>query len=84
LGGEARPNTPKQSLDAFHAPPEPGMPLEAPPGMGRAYALWQTTRDYGMAYYEFELRWHMEMLARIKNLPPRRPPSPTPSSIPPE
>jgi DNA-binding PadR family transcriptional regulator len=78
---EARVESLRQSLEAFHAPPEPGAPLEAPPGMERAYALWQTTRDYGMAYYEFELRWHTELLAREKNLPPRRSPSPTPSSI---
>ena len=29
------------------------LPLEVPPGLERAQALWQTTLDYGRAYYEF-------------------------------
>ncbi len=32
--------------------------------------MWRITGDYGVAYYEFELRWHLEMLERVKNLPP--------------
>lgn len=46
------------------------VPPVAPPGFERAWALWQTTRDYGTAFYEFELHWHLEMLERVKNLPP--------------
>ncbi|HEU5103686.1 MAG TPA: PadR family transcriptional regulator [Roseiflexaceae bacterium] len=46
------------------------IPEEAAPGLERARALWQMTLDYGIAFYEFELRWNEEMLKRIKHLPP--------------
>ena len=39
-------------------------------GVERARQLWQVTLDYGIAYYEFELAWHKQMLATISNLPP--------------
>jgi PadR family transcriptional regulator, regulatory protein AphA len=45
------------------------IPQELPPEMQRAQALWQITLDYGIAYYEFELKWNKEMLERVKNLP---------------
>jgi hypothetical protein len=65
---EARLATIRQILEAFHSPAEPEVPIEVPPGLERAQALWQTTRDYGQAFYELELRWHLEMLERVKHL----------------
>jgi DNA-binding PadR family transcriptional regulator len=59
----------RQVLQAFQLPPGTVAP-QAPPGMERAWALWLTTSDYGKAFYEFELGWHLEMLERVKNLPP--------------
>jgi PadR family transcriptional regulator, regulatory protein AphA len=59
----------RRVLDAFQSQSGSGIPSEAPPGLERAWALWQITRDYGAAYYEFELRWHLEMLERVKSLP---------------
>jgi len=43
-------------------------------GIERLRLLWQTTLDYGIAYYQFELDWHAKMLDRIRNLPPMLPP----------
>jgi DNA-binding PadR family transcriptional regulator len=37
----------------------------------RAPILWQITLDYGIAYYEFELKWHEKTLAAIEELPNR-------------
>ena len=67
---EARLRDIREVLDAFQSRTDSGTPAEIPPGMERASALWQITRDYGAAFYEFELQWHLEMLERIKNLPP--------------
>jgi PadR family transcriptional regulator, regulatory protein AphA len=67
---EARLSDIRQILESDYAQAASGMPPEAPPGMQRAYALWQTTADYGRAFYEFELHWHLEMLARVNSLPP--------------
>lgn len=60
----------RQILQAFQAPESGGPPSQAPPGMERAWALWKITGDYGRAFYEFELHWHLEMLERVKSLPP--------------
>jgi len=60
----------QQILAAYQSQAEADLPSETPPGLERAQALWQTTRDYGAAFYEFELHWHLEMLERVKNLPP--------------
>ena len=68
---EARLKDIRQVLDVFHSRPGAGAPPQPPPGMERAWALWRITGDYGAAYYEFELRWHLEMLERVKNLPPQ-------------
>jgi DNA-binding PadR family transcriptional regulator len=38
---EARLEDIRQTLAAFHSPVETDIPQEAPPGMERAYALWQ-------------------------------------------
>lgn len=67
---EARLSEFRQILDQYQAQTEAALPFEVPPGLERAQALWQTTLDYGRAYYEFELRWNEEMLERVKNLPP--------------
>lgn len=45
------------------------IPENLPPGLERARALWQITLDYGLAFYQFELKWNKEMLERVKNLP---------------
>ena len=45
------------------------IPHDLPPGLQRAQALWQITLDYGLAFYQFELKWNKEMLERVKNLP---------------
>ncbi len=44
-------------------------------GIERARQLWQITLDYGIDYYEFELKWHEKTLETIRNLPPLMPPS---------
>jgi len=67
---EARLRHIRQVLGAFQSQPGSDILPEAPPGLERAWALWQTTRDYGAAYYEFELRWHLQMLEQVKSLPP--------------
>jgi DNA-binding PadR family transcriptional regulator len=67
---EARLRSIRQTLEAFHAPAESEEAPEVPTGMVRAQALWQITREYGAAYYEFDLHWHEQMLERVKNLPP--------------
>ena len=38
-------------------------------GIERARELWQITLDYGIAFYEFELKWDKRMLERVNNLP---------------
>ncbi|MBP7690070.1 MAG: PadR family transcriptional regulator [Thermoflexales bacterium] len=45
-------------------------------GVERAHQLWQTTLDYGIDYYEFELAWHEKTLATMRALPPLMPPNP--------
>jgi DNA-binding PadR family transcriptional regulator len=57
-------------LDSFQSQAKSDIPPETPSVLERARALWQITRDYGAAFYEFDLRWHEAMLERIKNLPP--------------
>jgi DNA-binding PadR family transcriptional regulator len=66
---EARLDAIRQVLAAFDPQSGSVIPPEIPPGLERASALWQITRDYGKAFYEFDLRWHEQMLERIKNLP---------------
>lgn len=66
---EARLKLIRQALEALRSPAPGDAPPQAPPGMERMWALWQITRDYGQAFYEFELRWHLQMLERVKNLP---------------
>jgi PadR family transcriptional regulator, regulatory protein AphA len=67
---EARLMEIRHVLATFRSQAESGYSPEMPPGWERASALWQITGDYGSAFYEFELHWHLEMLERIKNLPP--------------
>jgi DNA-binding PadR family transcriptional regulator len=45
-------------------------------GIERARQLWQITLDYGIDYYEFELKWHEKTLETVRNLPPLMPPNP--------
>jgi DNA-binding PadR family transcriptional regulator len=66
---EARLRNIRQILETFQHNTETDIPPETPPGLERARALWDITRDYGAAFYEFELHWHLEMLERVKNLP---------------
>jgi PadR family transcriptional regulator, regulatory protein AphA len=67
------------------APPTDSMPSSGslppipPPGLERAYALWQITADYGAAFYEFDLRWHEQILERVRRLPPLSNPDDEPS-----
>ncbi|NPV56332.1 MAG: PadR family transcriptional regulator [Anaerolineae bacterium] len=44
-------------------------------GVDRARELWQITLDYGIAYYEHELAWLEETVARARSLPPLTPPA---------
>jgi DNA-binding PadR family transcriptional regulator len=67
---EARLRNFREILESYQGQTDAALPFEVPPGLERAHALWQTTQDYGMAYYEFEMHWNMEMLERVKNLPP--------------
>jgi PadR family transcriptional regulator, regulatory protein AphA len=69
---EARLKTIRQILETFKSQTESEVPQDTPPGLERAGALWQITREYGAAFYEFELRWHLEMLERVKKLPALR------------
>ncbi len=66
---EARLRDIRQILDTFRSPAESESSPETPPGLERAQALWQIPRDYGAAFYEFDLQWNLEMLERVKNLP---------------
>jgi DNA-binding PadR family transcriptional regulator len=66
---EARLRDIRQILETFRSPAESESRPETPPGLERAQALWQIPRDYGAAFYEFDLQWHLEMLERVKNLP---------------
>ena len=38
-------------------------------GIERARELWQITLDYGIAFYEFEIKWSKKMLERVNHLP---------------
>jgi len=69
---EARLHNIRQIVETFTSPAEEHLPPETPPDLERASALWQITRDYGAAFYEFELHWQLEMLERVKNLPTLR------------
>ena len=39
-------------------------------GIERLHLLWQMTADYGMAYYESELKWIETAIKRVRKLPP--------------
>ncbi len=67
---EARGKNIWQILEIYQSQTQVAVPQDMPPGLERARALWQTTLDYGIAFYQFELRWNEEMLERVKNLPP--------------
>ena len=62
----------RQILDAYQSQTQAVIPEDLPPELERARALWQITLDYGIAFYEFELKWNKEMLKRVKNLPPMK------------
>ena len=59
----------RQIVDTYQAQTQTAIPQDMPPGLERARALWQITLDYGIAFYQFELKWNKEMLGRVKNLP---------------
>ena len=44
-------------------------------GMERPRELWQITLDYGVSFYEHELAWLEDTIARVRTLPPLMPPS---------
>ena len=56
-------------VDVYKSQTQAAIPQDLPPGLERARALWQITLDYGIAFYQFELKWNKEMLERVKNLP---------------
>lgn len=56
-------------VDVYKSQTQAAIPQDLPPGLERARALWQITLDYGIAFYQFELKWNREMLERVKNLP---------------
>jgi DNA-binding PadR family transcriptional regulator len=66
---EQRGNDIRRIVDAYKSQTESSIPQNLPPGLQRARALWQITLDYGIAFYEFELKWNKEMLKRVKSLP---------------
>ena len=39
-------------------------------GVERPRLLWQMTAEYGIAYYEFELKWIETAIKRVRRLPP--------------
>ncbi len=39
-------------------------------GIERLRLLWQMTADYGIAYYEFELKWIETAVKQVRKLPP--------------
>jgi DNA-binding PadR family transcriptional regulator len=59
----------REIVDAYKVQTKVAIPEDLPPGLERARALWQITLDYGLAFYQFELKWNKEMLERVKNLP---------------
>lgn len=69
---EARGRQIQEIVAGYQAQTQVQIPPELPPRFERAAALWQITLDYGLAFYEFELRWNEEMLRRMKHLPPVR------------
>jgi DNA-binding PadR family transcriptional regulator len=66
---EARGNDIRKIVGAYKSQTDAAVPQDLPPEFQRARALWQLTLDYGIAFYEFELKWNKEMLKRVKNLP---------------
>lgn len=59
----------REIVDVYKSQMQAVIPQDLPPKMKRAQALWQITLDYGLAFYQFELKWNKEMLERVKNLP---------------
>ena len=59
----------REILDTYQSYTRDAIPRDLPPELERAASLWQITLDYGVAYYEFELRWNKDMLERVKHLP---------------
>jgi len=59
----------REIVNSYKAQTQVAIPKDLPPGLERASALWQITLDYGLAFYQFELKWNKEMLERVKNLP---------------
>ena len=59
----------REIVESYKAQIQVAIPQDLPPGLERARALWQLTLDYGLAFYEFELKWNKEMLRRVKNFP---------------
>lgn len=66
---EERGKTMREIVDAYKGQTQAAVPQDLSSGLERARALWQITLDYGIAFYEFELKWNKEMLERVKNLP---------------
>ncbi|MGZ9234783.1 MAG: PadR family transcriptional regulator [Anaerolineales bacterium] len=62
----------REIVNSYQAQTQVAVPEDLPPGFERARALWQITLDYGLAFYQFELKWNKEMLERVKNLPRER------------
>jgi len=59
----------QEIVDVYKAQTQVAVPQDLPPHLERARALWQITLDYGIAFYQFELKWNKQMLERVKKLP---------------
>ena len=64
-----RGKTIQEIVDVYKSQTQVAVPQDLPPHLERARALWQITLDYGIAFYQFELKWNKEMLERVKKLP---------------
>lgn len=62
----------REIINTYKGQTQTTIPQELPPGLERARALWQITLDYGIAFYQFELKWNKEILERVQNLPRKK------------
>jgi len=68
---KAREKDAQSKLDALRTETSASMEENAARvGIERLHLLWQMTADYGMAYYESELKWIATAINRVRKLPP--------------
>ena len=72
---KAREKDARSKLDALRTEAPASMAENAARvGIERPHLLWQMTADYGIAYYEAELKWTETAIKRVRKLPPMEKP----------